>query len=185
MLRFRAFDKSDAEKVARIHAHSWQSAYKGILRPEYLAGPVFEERLSVWRERLSGRDNKHVALLAEEETTPLGFAFAVQDEDPRWGSHLDNLHVVTAQRGRGIGTRLLTALVEELIARGSESGLYLWVYEENTRARRFYERVGAEVIKREEIDAPGGGTVLHWLYAWRSLSGLRALISKSLHSKSF
>ena len=54
---------------------------------------------------------------------------------------LDELYVVPAERGRGIGTALLKAAEEECRLRGSEL-LEINVDGEDTHARHFYERHG-------------------------------------------
>ena len=54
---------------------------------------------------------------------------------------LDELYVVPAERGRGIGTALLKAAEETCRQRGSEL-LEVNVDGEDTNARRFYERHG-------------------------------------------
>jgi GNAT superfamily N-acetyltransferase len=54
---------------------------------------------------------------------------------------LDELYVVPAQRGRGIGTALLKVAEEECCQHGSEL-LEINVDGEDTDARRFYERYG-------------------------------------------
>ena len=53
-------------------------------------------------------------------------------------------------------------------------GLYLWVYELNTRTRAYYERLGAQPIERAVIPAPGGGTVSEWRYVWPDVEVLHA-----------
>jgi len=58
-------------------------------------------------------------------------------------------------------------------------GLYLWVYELNTRTRAYYERLGAQPIERAVIPAPGGGTVAEWRYAWPDVELLHAATQAS------
>ena len=41
---------------------------------------------------------------------PVGFAFASLDEDPTWGTLLDNLHLLPSHQGTGIGRGLLAAV---------------------------------------------------------------------------
>ena len=54
---------------------------------------------------------------------------------------LDELYVVPRLRDRGIGTALLTAVVDEVVARGGGE-LHINVDEVDSDARRFYERHG-------------------------------------------
>ena len=177
MLTIRGISESDVTIIAELHARSWQASYRGILHDDYLDGPIFEERFTVWRERLSNPDPEYLGLIALSDASVVGFAFAFEAHHDRWGTMLDNLHVAPEVRGQCIGTRLLAALADELLRRRTAGGIYLWVFEANHRARRYYERLGAEAVERCVIDAPGGGTVAEWLYAWGTIGELNAAIA--------
>ena len=60
----------------------------------------------------------------------------------------------------------------------AEEGIYLWVFEANYRTRKFYERLGANLIERSVTDAPGGGKVAEWRYAWESVIHLNMAVAK-------
>src|SRR5256884_2586850 len=62
------------------------------------------------------------------------------DEDPRWGTRLDNLHVTHQLKRYGIGRRLLVEAARELVRRRpADRQFYLWVL-----ARSGERRVGEE-----------------------------------------
>jgi GNAT superfamily N-acetyltransferase len=97
--------------------------------------------------------------LAEENGRRLGFLAIRRSRRDGW-EVLERLYVEPDAQGRGIGTALLgqaKALRPE--------GLYLWVFQKNTGARRFYERHAFRLVKltdgaenmEQEPDA---------LYAW-------------------
>ena len=176
MLHIRAIKPSDPEALARLHTLSWQNSYRGILRDSYLDGPIVEERLALWKHRLLERTSSNIGFLAILGTKPVGFIFARIVHDDRWGTLLDNLHVTPEARGKGIGTALLKAFTDALLSRDCQDGIYLWVFEANHRTRALYERLGAIVVERAVVDAPGGGQASAWRYAWESASQLnRAL----------
>ena len=52
--------------------------------------------------------------------------------------------------------------------RATHPGLFLWCYEQNTRARAFYERQGAEAVEQILYAAPDGQWYPEWRYAWRT-----------------
>ena len=182
-MEIRASQPADVEAVAHLHARSWRTAYRGILDDTYLDGPIVPERREFWRERLARPSAEHIGLLAVDDDTAVGFAFALADHDPIWGTLLDNLHVAPEHRGGAIGTKLLYALTEQL-GRGATGGIHLWAFEGNVRTRRYYERLGAAAIKRQEAPAPGGGIVAEWLYAWRTIERLRSAAAGSLRTGS-
>jgi ribosomal protein S18 acetylase RimI-like enzyme len=172
LLEIRRVTACDVDAVARLHTESWRSAYRGILRDEYLDGDIFAERQALWHARLQCPTLGQFGLLALNDTIEVGFAFAFPGADARWGTLLDNLHVLPDQRGGRIGTKLLHALTGHIITHHPGEGLFLWVYELNTRTRAFYERLGAKKVERAEITAPGGGRVAEWLYAWPDIEVL-------------
>ena len=61
----------------------------------------------------------------------------VLDEDPIWGARPDTPHVTFGLKRNRIGGSLLAATARTVAAR--ESGLYLWVLEQNASAQAFYE----------------------------------------------
>jgi len=174
LLEIRSVTARDVEALARLHAESWRSAYRGILRDEYLDGDIFADRRMLWQSRLQGPTPGQFGLLALSDTVEVGFAFAFPGAHARWGTLLDNLHVHPDQRGGGIGTKLLHAVTGHVMTHYPGEGLFLWVYELNIRTRAFYERLGAQKIERAEITAPDGGTVTELLYAWSYLEVLHA-----------
>jgi GNAT superfamily N-acetyltransferase len=177
-LIIRPISKTDISVIAQLHAQSWRSAYRGILRDEYLAAELEADRVQVWTERLSGAPQEHFGYLAFDAVVPVGFVYACGLHDPVWGTLIDNLHVMPERAGRGIGKLLLQRLGENAKSAYANVGLHLWVFEQNTAARSFYERIGAKKIHRTVLEAPGGGEVAEWLYAWNTvddlLDGLRA-----------
>jgi hypothetical protein len=53
IMRLRVATGADAMAVATLHAESWRAHYRGAYRDEYLDGEVVQDRIRVWKERLS------------------------------------------------------------------------------------------------------------------------------------
>jgi GNAT superfamily N-acetyltransferase len=160
MVTFREATSHDAKAISRLHADSWRSAYRGVLSDDYLDQRVYSERAVIWQHRFSEQAQKpFFAILAELEGQPVGFACVFPDEHPTYGSFLDNLHVIPQRTGQGIGRQLLTAVARRLLAHGKTGGLYLWVVEQNIRARRFYASAGAAEVERAVLPMPDGAQV--------------------------
>ncbi len=171
-LHIRPAHSRDAKILAHLHADSWRDAYRGILSDAYLDGNIADERYAHWCSRFDHPTKDQFGFVAVLNDTTVGFAFAYPHADVRWGTHLDNLHVRPGLRGGGIGSRLLHTVTSHVRTHHAGEGLYLWVYELNTRTRKYYERLGAQQIERAVIAAPGGGTVSEWLYAWPDIDVL-------------
>jgi len=164
----RAAATSDCHNIAILHAASWRYAYRGALSDEYLAGDVESDRRQLWESRLAEPTERQRVLLVEEGGHLLGFACVYVDEDPQWGSYLNNIHVVRATQGRGIGRFLLHATAE-VCGKSRSQGLYLWVLQSNTNAQGFYARHGGENTGTDVWEAPGGTTAPLFRFSWESV----------------
>jgi hypothetical protein len=131
-LRVREATREDAEAVAKLHAESWRSAYRGAYRDEFLDGDVFVERAEVWRERLCEPSSSQFVLIAEDAGQLAGLACAYGGEDPQWGTLLDNLHVSCALQRQVLGARLVCRVGGWCRGQVPDCGLYLWVSRRTT-----------------------------------------------------
>lgn len=150
----RIASAADVGAVARLHAESWRSAYRGVLHEHYLDKAVYAEREALWQARLSeGADAPLEVLLLESAAGLQGFACIRPDADPAWGPLIDNLHVQAALRGGGLG-RLLMKAVQARI--GDRQPHHLWVLAANEAARGFYARLGGREAGTEIHPMPDG-----------------------------
>jgi GNAT superfamily N-acetyltransferase len=83
--------------------------------------------------------------IIEEGGAPIGYLCAVDRPDRVW---LDEIVLVAAARGRGLGTALVERVIRDAEARGVP--VRLGVLEHNP-ARRLYERLGFRVV---HVDPP-------------------------------
>lgn len=172
MIRYREATADDADQIARLHSLSWQQNYRGIWRDEFLNGPVLENRQNVWRNRLHQPTRNQHVIVAESAETICGFACAYANQDPIWGTLLDNLHVQAAQKGKGVGTALIKSAARWSYANHPESGFYLWVLAQNTSARTFYENLGGTNQELVTDENPGGGFSDAFRYVWPDVTKL-------------
>jgi GNAT superfamily N-acetyltransferase len=83
-------------------------------------------------------------LLAEEEGELLGFTACGESRDPDAGEttgEVRTLFVAAGGWGRGVGTALVAAALDDLRVRGL-SEVTVWSFADNERANRFYEARG-------------------------------------------
>ena len=91
-------------------------------------------------------DYNSISLLARYSGKAVGFIIGrISVEEEGLAGHILTLDVLPAQRGRGIGRRLLHEL-ESIFAQKNISESYLEAREDNVAALRLYERMGYEKI---------------------------------------
>lgn len=105
-----------------------------------------------------GPARRFEALIAERNASPLGlslyfFTFSSWLGEP--GIYVQDLYVDPAERGRGIGRRLLAATAASGLA-GDASHMRLSVAAANQGARQFYRRLGMEHREQELTYHLGG-----------------------------
>ena len=168
-LNYRAAIRSDAEQIALLHADSWRRTYRGMLQDDFLNREVVENRLDVWNDRLGRERTDQFVFVAENQKQLLGFICVYGNEDAKWGSLIDNLHVAHEHKRKGIGTFLMQQAGSWLRSCYGQLGVYLWVMEANQPARRFYEKLGS--TNSGSVDKPnpaGGGSARNCRYTWSS-----------------
>jgi ribosomal protein S18 acetylase RimI-like enzyme len=141
-MKIRAVTRADLQTVASLHIESCKDSYSHIFPAEFLEGRLAEILRAHWSAvEIRSAD---IVLIAEEDA-PIGF-IAVWC---RPSAFIDNLHVVPSHRSKRVGTALMAAAAEQLLYRGHNTA-YLWVFESNSAAIRFYERLGGRQGERAE-----------------------------------
>jgi [ribosomal protein S18]-alanine N-acetyltransferase len=108
----------------------------------------------MFAEEFAQPASRRLYLAAEEGTSLIGYAGMMFTGGPQ--ADVVTLAVAPQRWGRGTGTALLLALVDEARRRGHTEVL-LEVREDNPRARRLYQRHGfTEVGIRREYYQPSG-----------------------------
>lgn len=166
MFRYRQAIKDDANNIAALHAVSWQINYRGILDNHYLDHEVVSDRKNVWQKRFKRVRNDMSVILAEKGNELVGFGCVFFRESEKYGAYLDNLHVVKAYSGRGIGKNLMSLLASEILKNEERKDMYLWVLKENEGAIRLYERLMGQkkelVMERELWEQPVEKIRYYW-----------------------
>jgi len=184
MLRFRSAGPEDAEQVAALHADSWRRHYRGAYADSFLDGDIETERRAVWLTRLAAPTDT-ATVLAEDNDRLVGFVHVAFDNDPKWGSLLDNLHVQHDQRRTGIGTQLLARAGRAVSDSANGKAMYLWVLHQNTAAQQFYLAVGAANVETAPVPPPGGdptrlnGAPDCFRMAWPDATQLSSIVKDS------
>lgn len=127
----------DPLKISKVYEESWKYAYRGIIPQDYLDSIPAGR----WASCVDYPDWK--TLVCVENGRMVGtssFCSSRFEQYSDWGEVI-SLYLLPEYMGKGYGERLLETAVTELRKQGY-ANVFLWVLEENSRARHFYERFG-------------------------------------------
>lgn len=153
-MEIRKLLECDAPNVSEIYALSWKAAYKGIIPQKYLD----ELSLERWIPFLKvSPSSSHILLNGDHYIGTSAVSKAREEQMNGWGEII-SLYVLPQYFGEGYGKQLFLHAIKDLKEQGYDK-IYLWVLEENSRARAFYERHGFSPTK-DTITIEIGGKVL-------------------------
>jgi GNAT superfamily N-acetyltransferase len=165
----------DALPIARVHVASWRTSYTGLVPESFFASRSVEYREKMWREVLSTPDHPTRLYVAVDDDRGEVVGFVAggpnRDEDTvHYDGELYAIYLLESAQGKGYGRGLAIAMANYLLHAGFKS-MILWVFEENPRARRFYEGMGGVLVsdtaKEFVIDDK---TLREVAYGWQDLS---------------
>ena len=133
MIGIRRANTDDVAAAARCHVACWREGYAGILSEDQLVLDL-PLRLRMWSSMVAADSRPWVAT---EDDAIIGLAKAGpgRDDDIDLDLELILIYARQAHWGTGVGHRLIEAAI------GDQSA-YLWVFGNNARAIRFYQRHG-------------------------------------------
>jgi GNAT superfamily N-acetyltransferase len=154
----------DAPAIGALQVRAWRTAYAGLLPAEAL--PDETVATEAWRSSMTRpADARNRVLVALERNRVVGFAVvgpaADPDCDPIADAELLELTVAADERGKGHGSRLLTAAVDTMTADRFTRAVY-WAIATDDELRTFLTSAGwaADTAHRElDLDGTGATTV--------------------------
>lgn len=165
-MQYRGAEPADADAIASLHTQSWRRTYRGNFPDHFLDGDLLSNRREVWRARLDCSTNDQFVCVAADGAQLAGFLCAYGYEDPEWGCLIDNLHVSEDYARSGIGAALMRRAGNWLASTYGRRRVYLWVWEKNEVAKRFYEGLGGENAGTIERQNNSGESSRNCRYVW-------------------
>lgn len=151
-ITLRSARPGDERLCAQVQTASWRAAFRDILPAEVLEGLTEPSRAEAMYHRVLAQDAFHGMLLLLNDT-PHGIAFWSRCRAPAPGqedaAELVCIHSLPDNWRRGYGSRMMDRVLDEMRRAGFRQ-VMLWVFAENTRARRFYEAHGFAPAGREQ-----------------------------------
>ncbi|HSS67677.1 MAG TPA: GNAT family N-acetyltransferase [Nocardioidaceae bacterium] len=143
----RAARPDDLDRVVDCQEACWHEAYDGLVPARYLDdSDLPTRRRERWSRRIAG-ERQVIIAIEGEDVVGVGSAGPCKDDDVAPAVELMSLYVRKRLWRSGIGARMLAALV-------GDGDAYLWVFEDNQRARDFYAAHGFRPDGAGQLD-PG------------------------------
>jgi len=156
----------DLSNISELHAQSWRENYNKVLSEEYLNGDIYSDRTKVWTARFTNPPANQFILVAEVDNEFCGFVCVFGANHPKFGTIIDNLHVKSKVKGKGIGIKLLISAAKWAHSNYRNENIYLEVLESNSKAIGFYEHLGGNNIDIAYWHTPCGNKVKEFIYSW-------------------
>lgn len=134
----------NAYEYTACHIACWQSAYKGIIPDDYLKNMSAEieprtERLK--KNLVELTDFLYYYAAVDNEMIGRLIIGKSRDEDKPDAGEICAIYLLEEYWSKGYGRQIMDYALKTLKCMGY-SEIILWVLDENTRARRFYEKFG-------------------------------------------
>ena len=140
----------DEQVLAYIQTESWKAAFAGILSPEELVRCTNQEKAEQMYHsvlRLEGC-NMAIELVNDQPHCIAAWGTNRCDLGDAVGE-LICIHSLQNNWAKGYGSAMMEYVLARLQQANYES-VILWVFEANTRARKFYEKHGFELTEQKK-----------------------------------
>lgn len=132
----------DARTLAYIQCESWKSAFRGILSDEDLTRRTDVQKTEAMYERVLSDPAMHLTIETVDEKPHCIAVWSRSRADlGKAAAELICIHSLPDKWRRGYGSKMMEHVLAEIKEAGYTE-VILWVFEQNTRARGFYEKHG-------------------------------------------
>ena len=167
---FRPAQFSDYENIAKLHADSWQKTYRNVFSEKFLEQDVEQDRKNTWYDRLRNPLQNQYVTVAVKDQRIVGFSCIYLNDDPIYGTLLDNLHVASDLHKSGVGKSLMKECAKYIYEKSGNKKMYLWVFELNENARKMYDHLGAANVETVDKKHTDNTSARACRYCWDDVS---------------
>jgi L-amino acid N-acyltransferase YncA len=167
MTHIRIATVQDCEQLAEVHVTAWRESYRGLVPQAVLDALSIEQRTESWRKAIL--ENTCPIYLAEEHGRIIGFGQGGPCRGAELGRQMEvyAIYLLDRAKRRGIGSTLLTKIISDFLSAGANTAA-LWVLQENSSARSFYEHFGAQFFVERTVER-GDWNRVEAGYVWNDL----------------
>ncbi len=150
-IKIRKAKIGDEKILAFIQTESWKNGFKDIISETDLEKYTNITKAEEMYSRVL-KENYAENFIFEIDGKPHCIAAwsRVRNSEFSDSAELICIHSLCDNWGKGYGSMMMTHILNEIKNAGFKSVL-LWVFEKNTRARKFYEKHGFELTDRTQV----------------------------------
>ena len=152
IITYRDATRADAATLDRLFDTSFCDTFAHLYGEDDLNAFLTSFGIADWEKQLD--DPAFACRIAEAGEVAAGYAkigpLKLPVETNGTAMLLDQLYVLKTYHGAGVAQRLMDWVVNEARRRGAQQ-LFLTVFIDNHRARRFYDRYGFEAVGRYDF----------------------------------
>ncbi len=146
---------NDIDRIAKIKVDGWKNTYSNIIDSSVLNNLAIAKEKESYLNKYSLND----VFVVENNEDILGFCRVYDyEESPYEDKDIDceirEIYVRTDLKRMGIGGKLFTFILIHFKNKGKNK-LYLGVFEDNYNSRKFYEKMGGSLYKKDSLTING------------------------------
>ncbi len=148
----RNIEENDIPSVVDIQINGWKTAYREIIDDNVLNSMNREERIE--KRRKDYKENGFI--VAELDNQVVGFCRYIDSN--KFTQDISNvdcellaLYVKPDLKYNGIGTKLVQFVINEFKSK-NKTKMILWCLKDNEPSKKFYTKMGGEIIKERVIE---------------------------------
>lgn len=141
-INIRKVKIDDANTLALIQTESWKSAFKEILSKEDLEKYTdINSAINLYNKLLKENIANGFILTINEIPHCMAYWDKSRDEEMKGYAEIICIHSLCNNWRKGYGTEMMNYILKDIKNSGFNK-VMLWVFKENHRARKFYEKHG-------------------------------------------
>ena len=156
----RRVELGDEDALAFIQTESWKSAFGSILSRETLEECTnIEKARKMYHSLLEAQVANGYLLEVEGKPHCIAYWDQTREKNMPGYAELICIHSLAGNWGKGYGSKMMQQVLTDMEKAGYDK-VMLWVFEENYRARKFYEGFGFHKTDRAQ-DAFGATEIMY------------------------
>lgn len=163
-MKIRHIKESDDKKeISKIYEDSWKFAYAGIIPKNYLESIPKGH----WIPHLENKNMNNLVLIKDGKFIGTSSCCHSRSKEFENFGEIVSIYLLPEYTGKGYGNKLFEATLNELTELGYKD-VFLWVLEENNRARQFYESQKFKISNKFNYINIGGKNLKEIAYIYKN-----------------